>query len=120
MADVLDQEALDDLLAMVGHDPDFVDELVDAYVADAPRQEAAIRAALDAGEAEGVVRPAHNLKGMSLSLGGQRVAEIAGEIEQHGRNGRVEGLDALLADLVAAQRDFETALLLARSRRWAK
>ena len=118
MPEVLDQRALDDLLAMVGDDPDFVDELVDEYLADVPRQEAALRAALDAGDAEGLVRPAHTLKGTSLNLGGQRVAAIAREIEAHGRVGELGAVRALLADLEAASGELAAALGQARARRW--
>lgn len=118
MAEALDQGALENLLTMVGDDPEFVDELVDTYLADAPLQVAAIRSALDAGDAEGVVRPAHTLKGSSLNLGGLRVAGIAREIEERGRAGSLEGAAALLQDLRAANAELETALGDARARRW--
>jgi HPt (histidine-containing phosphotransfer) domain-containing protein len=120
MAETLDQGALDNLLAMVGDDPEFVDELVDAYLADAPLQEAAIRAALDAGDAEGVIRPAHTLKGTSLNLGGLRVAEIAREMEERARAGRLDGLPAMLSDLRVATAELAAALGEARARRWAR
>jgi two-component system sensor histidine kinase/response regulator len=120
MAEVLDQGALDNLLAMVGDDPEFVDELVDTYLADAPLHEDAVRAALDAGEAEGLIRPAHTLKSTSLNLGGLRVAEIAREIEERGRTRRIDGVDALLADLETARGELAAALGRARARRWAR
>jgi HPt (histidine-containing phosphotransfer) domain-containing protein len=120
MREVLDQGALDDLTAMVGDDPAFVDELVDAYLADAPLQEDEVRAALTAGEAEGLIRPAHTLKSTSLNLGGLRVAEIAREIEERGRTGSVDGVDALLADLATARGDLAAELERARARRWAR
>jgi HPt (histidine-containing phosphotransfer) domain-containing protein len=118
LPEVLDQAALDALITAVGDDPDFVDELVDAYLADAPFQEDAIRAALDAGEAEGIVRPAHTLKSTSLSVGGVRVAEVARQIEEHGRAGSLGPVAALLADLEAARGDLAAALERARARRW--
>jgi HPt (histidine-containing phosphotransfer) domain-containing protein len=118
MPEVLDQRALDDLLAVVGDDPDFVDELVDEYLADVPRQEAALRAALDAGDAEGLVRPAHTLKGTSLNVGGQLVAAIAREIEAHGRAGELAVVADLLADLERESGELAAALGQARARRW--
>ena len=119
MPETLDQVALANLLAMVGNDPAFVDELVDEYLADAPQQASAVRAALDAGDAEGLVRPAHTLKGTSLSLGGVRVAEIAMAIEARGRAGDLDGIDVLLADLDAARIELAAALDQARAHRWA-
>jgi HPt (histidine-containing phosphotransfer) domain-containing protein len=119
MPDTLDQVALASLLKMVGNDPDFVDELVDVYLADAPRQAVAVRAAFDAGDPAGLVRPAHTLKGTSLNLGGVRVAEIARSIEERGRAGTLDGVDALLADLDAAAAELGDELRAARARRWA-
>jgi two-component system sensor histidine kinase/response regulator len=117
--DTLDRVALANLLEMVGNDPAFVDELVDEYLADAPRQAAAVRAALDAGDPAGLVRPAHTLKGTSLNLGGVRVAEVARSIEERGRAGTLDGVEALLADLDAAGADLAQELGRARARRWA-
>jgi two-component system, sensor histidine kinase and response regulator len=119
VTDVIDRVALANLVKLVGDDPEFVDELVDEYLADAPRQVAAIRAAADAGDPAGLVRPAHTLKGTSLSLGGVRVAEVARAIEELGRAGTLDGVEALLADLDAAGADLAIELDAARARRWA-
>ena len=119
MPETLDQVAMTNMLAMVGNDPEFVDELVDEYLAEAPQLAAAIRTALDAGDADGLVLPAHTLKGTSLSLGGARVAEIARAIEERGRAGDLDGVDAMLADLEIARLELEAALERARARRWA-
>jgi HPt (histidine-containing phosphotransfer) domain-containing protein len=118
MPEVLDQRALDDLLAMVGNDPEFVDELVDAYLADAPLQEAAIRSALGSGDTEALVRAAHTLKSTSMSLGGRQVAEIARAIEERGRTGSVDDVGTSLSDLEAAGTELAAALQAARARRW--
>jgi HPt (histidine-containing phosphotransfer) domain-containing protein len=118
--EILDQRVLDDLLAMVGDDAAFVDELVDAYVADVPRSMGELSAALDSGHAEALVRPAHTLKSASQSIGGRQVADIAREIEQRGRSGSTNGVEALIAQLEAAGSDLAAALEQARARRWAK
>jgi HPt (histidine-containing phosphotransfer) domain-containing protein len=119
VADVLDQGALANLLAMVGDDAAFVDELVDVYLADVPRQVGELSAALESADADALVRPAHTLKSTSQSLGGQHVADIAREIEQRGRSGSTDGVDALLAELDTALADLAAALGQARARRWA-
>ena len=117
--DMLDYVALATLLELVGSDPAFVDELVDEYLADAPRQAAAVRAAFDAGDPAGLVQPAHKLKGTSLNLGGMRVADVARSIEECGRVGTLDGVEALLADLGGAGAELADELERARARRWA-
>ena len=76
MPEVLDQAALDSLLQMVGGDADFVDELVDTFLADVPQQLAELRAAVAAGMAADAIRPAHTLKGTSASIGARAVEAI--------------------------------------------
>jgi HPt (histidine-containing phosphotransfer) domain-containing protein len=119
MPDTLDQAALANLLAMVGDDPEFVDELVGAYLEDAPVQVAAIRAAVDSGDATALVRPAHTLKGSSQNLGASRVAELSRALEERGRSGDLSDAGDLIDDLDRALRDLAGALDVARSRRWA-
>ena len=114
----VDQVALAKLLELVGSDPEFVDQLVDAYLPDATRHAAAIRAAFDAGDPVALIGPAHTLKGTSLNLGGARVAEIARSIEEHGRAGTLEGVEVLLTDLDAAGADLADELERRRARRW--
>jgi HPt (histidine-containing phosphotransfer) domain-containing protein len=118
MSEVLDERTLAGLLEMVGDDPDFVDELADAYLADVPVQTAALRVALDRGSAADLVRPAHTLKGASLNLGGLRVAEISRQLEEMARAGSLDGAAGLVAALEAAEAALETALAGARARRW--
>lgn len=118
MPDPLDQAALANLLAMVGDDPEFVDELVDAYLEDAPSQVAAIRAAVDGDDPVALVRPAHTLKGSSQNLGASRVAELSRTLEERGRSGVLIGAAGLVDDLDEALRELAAALDDARSRRW--
>jgi HPt (histidine-containing phosphotransfer) domain-containing protein len=118
MAEVLDHGALANLLAMVGDDAAFVDQLADAFIADAPLQVAELRTALEAAEAEALVRPAHTLKSTSQSLGGEQVAQLARAIEQQGRGGSTDGVEALLAELETAWANLAAALEEARARRW--
>ena len=117
-AGTLHQAALAKLLEMVGNEPEFVDELVDQYMIEAPRHVAALEAALGDADAAKLVGPAHALKGLSLTLGGLRVAEVSRSIEDRGRAGRLDGVDALIADLGTACVELVEALEHARARRW--
>ncbi len=119
MPEILDQDALDGLLAMVGDDPEFVDELVDAYLDDAPRLVEQIRTAISSGVAADVVRPAHTLKGSSASIGAREVEGVSRTIEERSRAEVMDGLGALADDLDAAVRRLVDVLDAARARRWA-
>ena len=119
MSEILDQGALDSLLTMVGDDPDFVDELVDAYLDDAPQQIAAIGAATNSGEPGDLVRPAHTLKGSSATLGARMVEAISRSIEERARAGSIDGVTELQVDLDIAYEALLTALTDARQRRWS-
>ena len=119
MAEVLDQAALDTLLQMVGGDADFVDELVDTFLADVPQQLAELRAAAASGTAADAVRPAHTLKGTAASIGARAVEALSRSIEEGARAGSVDGLEARVEELALALADLEAALADARPRRWA-
>ena len=119
MAEVLDQAALDSLLKMVGGDAEFVDELVDMFLADVPLQLAGLSAAVAAGTAADAVRPAHTLKGTAASIGARVVEAISRSIEEQARTGGVDGLEAQVEELAQALADLEAALADARARRWA-
>ena len=119
MPEVLDQASLDSLLKMVGGDADFVDELVDTFLADVPQQLAELRAAVASGTAADAVRPAHTLKGTAASIGAQAVEVVSRSIEEGARAGGLEGLGAQVGELERALADLEAALAGARARRWA-
>ena len=99
MPEVLDQAALASLLEMVGGDPDFVDELVDTFLGDAPQQLAELRAAVAAGTAADAVRPAHTLKGTAGTIGARAVEATSRSIEEGARAGSVDGLEARVGEL---------------------
>jgi HPt (histidine-containing phosphotransfer) domain-containing protein len=79
-------------------------ELINAYLADGPAQVDAIEAAVAAGDAAALVRPAHTLKSSSTTVGAQRLAAASRELEMAGRSGSVDSTSAaaLRADWKAA------------------
>ena len=109
----IDRSTYDALLKMVGGDHDFIDELVDTYLSDAVDQLAGLDAAVAAGDLAALVRPAHSLKSSSLNVGALLLGELARQLEEQGRAGRIDGADKRV---VEAHRGFEAvrAALLAR------
>ena len=78
---------------------EFVTELVDTFLEEAPQMVKELRAALAAGEADKFRRAAHSLKSNSNTFGATRLGEMARELELKGldaaRAGGAEVLDAL-------------------------
>ena len=77
----IDVAALDALEVAVGDDREFVRELVESYLEDAPRQIDAIRAAVARGDVELVHRAAHTLKSISATIGAEALSAAARELE---------------------------------------
>ena len=70
---------------------EFMDELVDTYLNDTPNQITALRDALHKGDAEVFRRAAHSIKSTSLNFGAVPLADKARELENRGRDGRLDG-----------------------------
>jgi HPt (histidine-containing phosphotransfer) domain-containing protein len=77
----LDNAALDSLRESVGDDPEFLAELVDDFLADAPAQLASLRETATSGDAIGARRAAHTLKGNSRTFGAALLASRCQEVE---------------------------------------
>ncbi len=84
---MVDEKVLQELQASVGGDRGFVRDLIDAYVTDSAGQLEAIEAALAAGDAEALVRPAHTLKSSSATVGAMDLSSLARTLEMAGRFG---------------------------------
>lgn len=95
-APVLDEAVLAALCDSVGGDEAFVSDLVETYLSDGRDQVAAIEAAVRAGDAAALVRPAHTLKSASFTVGALRVGELGRTLEQRGRAGQLDGTDVLV------------------------
>ncbi len=114
----IDNPTIDRLLESVGGDESFLDELTEAYLADAPVHLAAIRRALDAGSAEELVRPAHTLKSSSATVGALVLSGYARELELDARGGSVAGGEERLAAADAEFGRVSHALSELRTARW--
>jgi HPt (histidine-containing phosphotransfer) domain-containing protein len=87
----IDAASFRGVLDAVGGDREFLAELVAAFEADAPVQVTHMRGALEARSPEGIVRPAHTLKGSSASLGALRLSRHCGRLEASSRSGELDG-----------------------------
>ncbi len=107
---VLDRAALERLRRLIRPgQPDFVAELLQAYLQEAPGLIRAMHAAIERQDAGALQRAAHALKGESGTLGILEVEAFCGQLEAIGRTGTLGGAAAQLAALDAA---FERARVL--------
>jgi len=94
----LNPRALDAIRQLAGaNNPSLVQQVIGAYLADAPRRFAQLRAAADSGDAEGVRQAAHSLKSSSANIGAEQLAALCKELELLGRQGNVDSANTLLA-----------------------
>ena len=99
MAALIDDQAL---LERVAGDPDFLEMMVDIFVADAPIRLDAIREGLGRQDPSAIERAAHSLKGALATMAAEEAAGAAMRLEQIGRSGCLEGAQEML-DALAFQ-----------------
>ncbi len=92
----LDPATLAELRESVGDDPEFVAELIDDFLAEAPSQLESLRTAAETGDAAGARRAAHTLKGNSRTFGAGELAALCQDAETAADEG---DLDAVLSRL---------------------
>jgi histidine phosphotransfer protein HptB len=95
-------------------DEEFLRELVTIYLADTPKQLAQLDEALARQDAAQLVRSAHTIKGSSGNFGARELAQVAHQIESHGKSGN---LAAAATEVPALKAQF--ALVAAELRRIA-
>lgn len=85
-----------ELLERVDNDLGFLAETVEMIVADGPGLLAQARAAAAAGDAPGLARHAHALKGMISNFCAAGAQACALELEKLGKSGEIGGAPAML------------------------
>jgi HPt (histidine-containing phosphotransfer) domain-containing protein len=91
-------------------DVDFLRLMLDTFAATLPEQLSVITTALDAHSAEALAGAAHKLKGTALNLSIGHLAKSAREVEQIGREGRLDEGQVALARLKKDCAEFEAQL----------
>lgn len=87
---------------------EVIEELIDEYVKGAREGLEEMEAALEAGDAEALRSAAHGLKGSSLQMNADGVADLCLELEEAGDAGDLEGADELLEETREAVAEAET------------
>ncbi|WP_309242944.1 response regulator [Hyalangium versicolor] len=99
------------LLRRVEGDVNLMKEVIDLYIIQLPSLRAALDEALRREDAQEVARAAHAMRGVFLNLSAGPAATAAGQLEDHGREGRLTELgpaaDSLLRELSRVQGSLE-------------
>jgi HPt (histidine-containing phosphotransfer) domain-containing protein len=84
--------------------------VVGSFLTELPRRLKRLREALARGDREEVVFVAHSLKGSSGQLGALRLAAVSRELEERGKESRLEGAEEVLVRLEAEMEQAALAL----------
>ena len=104
--EALDLAALENLREMIGGDDEFLVELIDTFLADAPQMLADMRQAAADGDAAVLHRAAHSLKSNSAEFGAMTLSELCRELEAMGKASTLDGADEKVA---RAETEYEKA-----------
>jgi HPt (histidine-containing phosphotransfer) domain-containing protein len=116
----LEPAALAELQSLADPDgPDIFGELVQLYLGDLPERMDGIRQAVAQADSAALRREAHRLKGSSQQMGATRLAALCLELENLGRNNRVEEAMSFLAGLEREAVHVRQALVREKARRGA-
>src|SRR6185437_5105562 len=109
----LDDSALANLRDLGGDD--FLAEVIDAFLADAPGQVATLRRSLDEGSREELRRAAHTLKSNGATLGAAGFAGLCRDLEHRAKAGELDGASELVERIEQEYAPLEEALSALRS-----
>jgi len=84
---VINKAIFDELKEMSG--ADFINELIDTFLEDAPKMLDEIKTAFASGNAEVFRRAAHSLKSNAATFGADQLAVLAKELEMIGKENKL-------------------------------
>jgi CheY-like chemotaxis protein len=108
-------EAIDES-AFASLDPDIVVGIIHTFLQEVPPQLAALQEAAAQGESRTLENVAHLLRGTSGAVGAHELRVACAQIEQSGREGTAEGVEALAAALDPLFQRAQVALEATRAR----
>jgi HPt (histidine-containing phosphotransfer) domain-containing protein len=88
-----------EILARVEGDLELLAELVEIFDGEAPQRLSEIRRCMEVGDANGLERAAHALRGSVASFGAHPAAQAAHALEIRGRDGAFAGAEVHVAEL---------------------
>ncbi|MCP4542772.1 MAG: Hpt domain-containing protein [Chloroflexi bacterium] len=93
---ILDPAALKNLHDMVGGDSEFMVELMNTFLDDAPQMLADMHNSLKSGDATLLRRAAHSLKSNCAEFGAMTLSELCRKLEEIGKEGTLSNAKELV------------------------
>jgi CheY-like chemotaxis protein len=112
---ILEADALQSLRDLGG--AEFLAEVVNVFLADAPALITSLRSSLGRHDTEELRRSAHTLKSNGLTLGASAFAELCRTVEQHAKEGRLDAVPRLVDRVEQEYRTLQAALASVGSER---
>jgi PAS domain S-box-containing protein len=109
----LDAAALETLRELGG--AEFIAEVVDVFLADAPALITSLRSSLECKDTEELRRAAHTLKSNGSTLGAAAFADLCRTVEQHARDGDLDSVSQLVDRIEQGYQALQEALAALRS-----
>ena len=109
----LDAGAIESLRGLGGEE--FLTEVIDAFLSDAPTLVATLRTTYEQHETEGLRRAAHTLKSNGQTFGAGRFSELCRELELRARSDELNGAAELVARIEREYPAFAKTLAALRS-----
>jgi CheY-like chemotaxis protein len=94
---VLDPSALENLLELIGDEPEILAEMIDSYLETAPPLLAQLNQSLASGDAAAFRLAAHTLKSGSADFGATALSKLCEQLEEMGKAGTLAGAEPLVA-----------------------
>jgi len=110
-SETLDPAALDNLRQTVGDDDEFLAELVDTFLEDAPQMLADMRQAAETRDAPGLRLHAHSLKSNSAEFGAMVLSALCKQLEMMGKDNQLDGALPLIDQADALYEAIKPALV---------
>ena len=102
----LDTRILED----ISSDSEFLIEVCDSFLADAPKRIAEVKAAIAVTDPSALSSAAHAMKSLSSCVGGIRLMEVCRKMEAAGKENDVASAQQLVEQLDANYESVQTAL----------
>lgn len=114
---VLDRGQFDHLCELQGEDdPDFIRDLVDLFLAEAPRRIQEMQAALEARDKRSLSQTAHTLKGAAANFGARALQARCQQVEALARAGKLAEVGGVLSGMALEHARLAEALLKQKQR----
>jgi PAS domain S-box-containing protein len=94
---------------------EFLAEVVDVFLADAPALITSLRSSVERQDTDELRRAAHTLKSNGSTLGAAAFAELCRAVEHHAKDGRLDGVSQLADRIEQEYRTLQEALASLRS-----